>query len=205
MPPPFWGLGKGVADSIRGFIAVELPERVRNYIASLILWLQQEGLSDIRWVKPEGVHLTIKFLGTISQETLPDITKVMAQAVREATPFRLKLNGMDVFPNVRVPLVLWLGLADKVKPLTSLQSRLEEGLRPLGFPQEGRPFNPHLTLGRISHSLEPRVKRKLTEILTSAQLDQGIEIPVETLSLIQSTLTPSGALYTHLAEVPLAY
>ena len=136
-------------EQIRAFIAVELPPAVREAVEGVVRELRS-GIGDgVRWVRPEGVHLTLKFLGDIDAGSVPAVSRAMAQCAASAAPFDLFLEGVGVFPNARRPRVIWIGLGGALEPLLALQHSIDRELEGLGFARERRPFTPHLTLGRV--------------------------------------------------------
>ena len=183
---------------MRSFIAIELPETIENALAELQSDLKGCGV-DVRWIKPENIHLTLKFLGNIEEKMVDSISEAIKKACRTYAVMKLTLSEVGVFPNVRSPRVLWVGLNNS-DILPALQNEIEQELSPLGFEQEKRKFVPHLTLGRFKSS---RGKMALKEKI---ELYRGKELGVfdtGSVSLMKSDLGPAGAKYTRLAEIPL--
>jgi len=104
---------------------------------------------DVRWVKISDIHLTLKFLGDVEEERIPDIGGCIEQCVMGITPFTIAVRGMGAFPSDHSPQVIWIAAADESGTLSRMQLSLEDGLARLGFKKEKRPFSPHLTLGRL--------------------------------------------------------
>jgi 2'-5' RNA ligase len=149
-----------------------------------------------------GIHLTLKFLGNIDTGLVERITHVMKEAARGIAPFRLEAGGLGAFPNLRRVQVVWVGVGGEMEPLNQLQQRVEAGLKPLGFKPEGRPFKPHLTLGRVRERAVPDDVMALGRLIG----EDGFEpcpIDVDALHLMRSQLTPHGAVYTRLDSVKL--
>ena len=188
---------------IRSFIAVELPEEVRSGLRRLQAELRSGGHAFIKWVAPESIHLTLKFLGNISVEKVAAITAVMEEAGQGASSFQLKIGGLGAFPNLRRPRVLWLGIAGETDRLLVLQRRIDDGLAALGFARETRPFTPHLTLARLRQGISPRDQQDFGELVMKTPLEASYEVSVNSLSLMRSQLLPGGAVYSRLAEVKL--
>src|SRR5437762_1995995 len=136
---------------IRAFIAVELPDETRHIVAS-----RQDDLKramgraegGVRWSRPEGVHLTLQFLGNVHTNTIPRIEQAIRDACDGAKPARLSLEGAGAFPNLARPRVVWIGLSGDVSPLQTLQANISANLKTLGF-EPDKPFQPHITLGRV--------------------------------------------------------
>jgi len=188
---------------IRSFIAVELPEEVRSGLLQLQAALRSAGHTFVKWVTPEGIHLTLKFLGNISPQKVAEITRVMEEASQAVSFFRLNVGGLGAFPNLRRPRVLWLGVGGEVDKLVVLQQRIDEGLVPLGFAREIRPFTPHLTLARLRQGASPRDQQGFGELVVKTPWEVNYEINVNCVSLMRSQLLPGGAVYSRLAEVRL--
>ena len=189
-------------EKIRVFVAVELPDAVKAEFAGLVAAIDALGVRGARTVRPEGIHLTLKFLGDVSVELVPEIEAAMDSAAGEMAPFDLSLGDAGVFPNPRATRVLWIGVAGDLDSLGRLQRRVEESLAELGFRPERRGFNPHITAGRIRDSVSNADRRRVTETLLSHEYARPM-IRVESISLIRSTLHPHGAIYESLYSVGL--
>ncbi|MEE9198911.1 MAG: RNA 2',3'-cyclic phosphodiesterase, partial [Dehalococcoidia bacterium] len=133
---------------VRAFIAIELPTPVKRLLGREIDRLRAALPASMRWVRPDSVHLTLKFLGAIPQEQVPAIVDSLRTACREVGPIRLRTGLLGCFPNLRHPRVLWMGVGGDTEALVALQGRVDSAVEPLGFAREGRPFVPHLTLAR---------------------------------------------------------
>ena len=187
--------------TLRAFVAVELPMAVAPACAAARRRLA--GLdARLRWVRPEGMHLTLKFLGDVSVELVPEIEAAMDSAADEMAPFDLSLGDAGVFPNPRATRVLWVGVAGDLDRLGRLQRRVEGSLAELGFRPERRRFNPHITAGRLRDSVSNADRRRVTEALLSHEYERPM-IRVERISLIRSTLHPDGAIYESIYSVGL--
>jgi len=186
---------------IRSFLALDPPEEVLREIASIQNRLRKLIQGDIRWVRPEGIHLTLKFFGDISGGDVANIATVVGKAAEGERPFSLAIGDVGVFPDPHRPRVLWIGMNGDVERLQVFQKGIEQALLQIGFPSEERPFRPHLTLGRI------RTSKGLTGLARA--LEKGEESTAgrfiaSGLSLIQSELTPGGAIYTKLKWFPFS-
>ncbi|MBI2846948.1 MAG: RNA 2',3'-cyclic phosphodiesterase [Chloroflexi bacterium] len=187
---------------IRAFIAVELPKEIRAALARLQEGLKAEGFSFVKWVDPEGVHLTLKFLGNIEEGKTSRIVEAISSAVEGVGPFRLGLSDLGGFPSLHQPRVIWAGLNGDLETLLNLHRRVEIAMATLGFPKEGRPFTGHLTLGRVRENASPSERRKLGEEVARSK-SEGLSFPVNGVSLMRSTLMPSGAIYSRIALIDL--
>jgi 2'-5' RNA ligase len=189
--------------TIRSFIAVELPEAVKTGLQQLQTQLTLHQYSFVKCVTPEGMHLTLKFLGNVSAQKVTDITKVMEQASQGVSPFQLQITEVGAFPNMRRPRVLWVGIKGEVDKLVGWQQRLDNGLVPLGFAKEARPFTPHLTLARLRENCSPGDRLHFGETVARAHVEVDYTFTVTSLNLMRSQLLPTGAVYSCLAEVKL--
>jgi 2'-5' RNA ligase len=184
--------------NVRSFIAIELPESVRSALSGIQRELKKSG-ADVRWVRPENIHLTLKFLGTIEESMVRNITDILQKACGKYSAFTLTLSGAGAFPHARAPRVVWVGTEEN-GALVDLQRDIEEGLASLGFDQERRTFAAHLTLGRFK---SPRGKQTLMETLETYRERELGSLEVGSISLMKSDLGPAGAKYTKLAEIRL--
>ena len=151
-------------------------------------------------MRPEGIHLTLKFLGSIRQEDVERISQAIAPIVSLWEPFEIRLHGMGGFPSNRNPRVIWVGLDRGKGELHSLQQAIERELAGLSFPPEGRAFSPHLTVGRVRSS---RGKSALVELMEKyREVEIGNFLAGEVF-LFRSELKPSGAVYTKLKHFPM--
>jgi 2'-5' RNA ligase len=183
---------------MRTFIAIPIPESGRKMLAKL-----QDDLrscrADVRYVKPGAIHLTLKFLGEIDPEIVPDLTASLENASRALSRFELLLRGLGCFPNHRSPRVAWCGIEAETENLLELQKQVDAACEAHGFPAEDRPFHPHLTLGRI------KGKRNLQALSDCIKMGSDLEcrFRVDHFNIYRSTLKPQGAVYTVLKTIPL--
>jgi len=192
--------------TIRCFIAIELSQELRDRVAAIQASLQRDEWSDqVRWVRPENVHLTLKFLGNVPEERITAINQAIREAIAVVgvVPFTLRVVGLGAFPNFRRPAVIWVGVEDGIERLLRLQEGIEAAMERLGFQREDRPFHPHLTLGRVNRRASSGYRRKLGEALQARQVGEIGYMRVEEISLMRSQLHPQGAIYTQLATHPL--
>ena len=182
---------------LRLFTAVELPPPVRHQLAELIAALSAAlPRGSVRWVRAEGIHLTLKFYGEVSGDKLPGLQAVVKSAAAGVGPLALEMNGLGTFPNLARPRVIWAGLAGEVDRLKALQRDVDDASRPLGFEPEARGFTPHLTLGRVEPGWRPADRQTLEGAF--ARLGPGVRgaFTGDTLALVRSDLRPGGAVYT---------
>jgi 2'-5' RNA ligase len=190
-------------EQIRCFVAIELPEELKLELAKLQSQLKAASRASVKWVDTKGIHLTLKFLGNVEPKRIPTIVGAVAQASRGITPFRLELAGTGVFPGQKQPRVAWVGLKGDVQTVVRLQEQLEAALVALGFLSEARSFTPHITLGRVRPEGQSAEKQNLAQAIILTRFEAATPLDVKAVSLIKSQLTPSGAIYTRLAEVKL--
>ncbi len=187
----------------RLFLAINLPAEVKKHLAHIQEELARLG-ADVRWVRPEGIHLTLKFLGEVPDSKIDQITSVAEEAIRESglKALHLGLKGLGAFPPTGSPRVVWVGLTGDLRELALLQKKLEEKLALLGFKEEKRPFVPHITLGRVKSS---RGRKALTEEIFRRREEEIVpakKLLVSEIILYKSTLHPRGAIYTPLRRIP---
>lgn len=184
---------------MRSFIAIDCEKNLKENISSLIRKLDS-GKGNIRWIKDQGIHLTLKFLGNITDRQLEAINHELKNAIKLFYPFDLSLRGTGSFPpSTRFPKVLWVGVEEN-NTLNSLQYEIEHSLFKLGFPKEKKQYRPHLTLGRV------KKKDGLEPILGTIQKNREEffgKMTVERVTLFKSTLQPAGAEYKVLSEYSL--
>ncbi len=177
-------------ETIRAFIAIEMPSAVREELGLATAVLRRQMPQDsVRWVKPELMHLTLAFLGDTAVVKLPIITAALDAVGRTTEPFTLRLGELGCFPNRRRPRVIWVGLEGDKKPLLALKQALDAALVPLGWPAETRPFQAHLTLGRVKDA------RQLRDVIWGTEV-KGLAVSVTAVHLIESQLQRSGPVYT---------
>ncbi len=184
---------------IRSFLAIELPKPILKKIEEVQGDLRSTH-ADVRWVSPEKIHLTLKFFGNIEESRIDLIFKSIEEPVRNTLPFSVRVKGAGAFPSLKNPRVIWMGLADGKEMLISLQGEIEARLEKIGFEPEGRPFQPHLTLGRMKSS---RGKEDLVRKMEKYPEEEFGDFQVERVALFKSDLRPSGPIYTLLRVLSL--
>ena len=183
---------------MRCFIAIELPEAVKSALSGIEEELKKSK-ADVRWIKPDNIHLTLKFFGNIEEKKTEKIIRIMESICNKYAPFTIEVKGTGAFPNVKSPRVLWVGIEGN-DTLKTLQEEIENRMESIGFEREDRAFTAHLTLGRFRSSIE---KEGLLKAVKLHEKDSFGSISVQSLSLIRSDLHPEGARYTKIMEVPL--
>jgi RNA 2',3'-cyclic 3'-phosphodiesterase len=184
---------------IRSFIAVELPEVVKSFLNGICSDLMRCG-GDVKWVRPEGMHLTLKFLGNVREELIPAIESRLKSVLAEEAPMDMELRGVGAFPGLGKPRVVWAGLRDRSGRLAPLAARMEETLARLGFEPEKRPFSPHLTLGRVRSQIR---SRDLVDAIRTKLDLAGPAFVADRVVFFESILKPSGAEYRPICSYKL--
>lgn len=191
--------------TIRSFIAIELTSEVLNVLNRAQATLRQgPGGQAGRWVKEEGIHLTLKFLGDVPTERLEEIYQAVSRACQAYGLFELIVAGLGCFPNLRRPRVVWVGLREETGQLAALQKTVERELGRLGFPPEERGFTPHLTLARVHQGASRTEIEALGKAVAEAPLGELARMRVTAVSVMKSDLKPSGAVYSELYRAPLS-
>jgi 2'-5' RNA ligase len=190
-------------DTVRAFIAIELPTEVQKGLEVIQNSLRPGGGDFVRWVSPRSIHLTLKFLGSIPADSVAGIVSGLEKASQGVGPIPLETGGLGAFPNLRRPRVVWVEVKGDVDSLVLLQLQVDEAMAGLGFTLESRPFTPHLTLARLKDSASPEERQGFGEEIGRHNRVVSLAFTAAGLTLMQSTLTPGGAIYRRLSFVPL--
>ncbi len=183
---------------IRIFIAVRVPETVRQKIAEFQSRLKSCG-GDIRWVRPESIHVTLKFLGDMAAEQIEPIAESIQKDVTSVRPFDISVEGTGVFPNVRRPRILWVGVEKGSEELKGLAEKVDRACTTFHFQKEKRDYSAHLTIGRVR---SPKRIGPLIETLQTIEFEGG-SYCVEEVTVMKSDLLQTGAVYTALHQIQL--
>ncbi len=184
---------------MRTFIAVDLDDRLKTHLIHIVNGLDM-GDGGVKWIKRQGMHITLKFLGEIPESQKSDVERILDKVIKKHPSFLLSCRGAGTFPlNSRNPRVLWIGF-DKNETLEALHSDIEEEVAGLGFPKDNRSFFPHLTLGRVKK--RDQIQPVLSNLQQYHQKHFG-DIIVKKVIYYKSTLKPTGAEYTVLSEFEL--
>jgi 2'-5' RNA ligase len=188
---------------IRAFIAINLPQAMRARLAQFEHELAASFVAGAaRWVRPEQIHLTLKFLGDVPEESLSDLETALRRACQSSAPFELRADGLGCFPHARNARVLWIGLLGDLDRLEELQARVEEQSRNWSARDAARPFQPHMTIARVKELRLADRRRFGEEIAAHARVSLG-GWRVDRVDLMQSVLSPHGADYECLADFAL--
>ena len=180
---------------MRVFIAIAIDEQIRKALANLQNELQDKAdvkKSDVKWVTPETIHLTLKFLGEIKDEQVVDVCNITDDVASRHKSFELDVESVGHFGG-RSARVLWVGTGQNSEKLLQLQEDLEQQLDLAGWPRETRKFSGHLTLCRIRNA---RAGIKLAQMISEYKDFKLGTMPADSVSVYQSQLTPKGPIYT---------
>jgi 2'-5' RNA ligase len=186
--------------TLRLFVACELPADVKDALAGIQRDLRRAGGDGLRFVRPEGVHVTLKFLGNVEEGRVDAIVRALAGAIE---PFELEVRpaGLGGFGGSGLRVV-WVGLQGDVAGLAALARRVEEALGPLGFAPEGRPFAAHLTLARVRDETPAAERRRLAGLIERHSPAPLPPMILREVRLMRSVPGPGGSVYQRVASVP---
>lgn len=185
---------------IRAFVAVDIPEEIKEKAALLLQALAFGRHRRVKWVSTSGLHITLKFLGDIREPLVPDLEAAMREVADHHGSFSLFLKGCGAFPSLHRPRVIWAGVDGDVGVLGEIKRDLDSRLEPLGFAVEDREFKPHVTLGRVR---KPAADPDLAKAVASQLAFKTDFFCVKEMVLYQSILKSEGAEYRPLAKVKL--
>ncbi len=193
-----------MAETIRAFVAVELPDEVKATIRQVEQKLQAgPAARAVKWVDAAQMHITVKFLGDTDTARIPAVEQALNEVARKHAPFALRLAGLGTFPNGPRVRVVWIGLAEGEAPLVALIDDAERALNALGFKPEHHEAHPHVTLGRVRDWAGAGERRETVDGLKAVRVPEFPAAMVDHLSLMQSHLSPQGATYRALHQAAL--
>ena len=192
-----------MTETVRAFLAIELPAPVRAALAEVSEHLRQVRLEGVRTVSPESIHITLKFLGDVEHDNVVRVQDAVASVAERCVPFTVSTGRVGAFPNSLGPRVVWVGIECAPAALANLHEQLEEALVPLGFPRERRGFTPHLTVARIRGTAARTSGPRATELASDAWRGADLRVPVESILLFRSLLSPRGARHIPLSRISL--
>jgi len=187
---------------MRAFIAIGLPKEIEDYLGKLEDKLKSTQ-ADVKWVKPENIHLTLKFLGERDDKKVEQIKGALDEVSADNNAFRIHIGSLGGFPNLNSPRVIWVGIDQGESETKKIAQGLEEKIAKLGIPKEERPFSSHITIGRTRSN---KNREKLVQELKLQMNEfggQNLEFSVTKITLYKSTLTPTGPIYEILKEANL--
>lgn len=184
---------------MRLFIALNLPDEVRRSLHDAGAPLREAAPRGVAWVRPEGLHLTLKFLGDVEDARVGDVAETLRRVAAGHLAVRVAVGGVGAFPSLARPRVVWAGV-EATPRLELLQHDVEASCASLGFELEGRAFRPHVTLGRVRPGAAAESLRALAMAAHTTALVAEVVVP--TLDLMASTLLPGGARHEAVARLP---
>ena len=186
---------------LRTFIAIALPAEVISALATVQKQLQQCIGTGVKWINPQSIHITVKFLGDIASEEADSVGTVMQRLLTGYAPFEFTIANIGVFPDMKKPRVIWAGIQEAQGILARLHRQFDQAMTDFGIAAEGRSFQPHVTLGRIKRIKTP----ELEAAIAGHQECFFGKMTADSLILFRSELRPTGAVYTPLHMVKLAW
>jgi 2'-5' RNA ligase len=189
-----------MAKSVRTFVAVEIPAEVKDRAKGLIAQLRTAP-AKVKWVAPEHLHWTLKFLGDVDMLEIPEVCEAVARAVAPLAPFDVAARGAGAFPDVHRPRTVWVGMGPGSQQMIDLHDSIERELAKLGYRQENRRFRPHLTIGRVRQSLEG-IEELARLIEQNAEFESGLSTVYEVV-VFSSELGPDGPTHEPLSHADL--
>lgn len=188
---------------MRTFIAIELPKNIKDALA-----LTQDKLkaseADVKWVSPQNIHLTLKFLGEIDDDKLVKTNEIMRQVCLGKEQFQAGIRSIGVFPKINFPRVIWVGIDKGDRQTKEIAEELENKIALLGIPKEKRAFSSHVTIGRVRSMLNrERLLNELENLKNNLEEKDFPEFMVTKITLFKSTLSPKGPVYEALKEASL--
>ena len=184
---------------MRLFIAIELPDAIKQAIAGVQEQIRMSGMSAA-WTRPEGIHLTLKFLGEVPESQVQEVMAALSRAAQGRGTLDLAVEGAGAFPNVKNPRVLWIGVAGDIDKLEALQAAVEDAMERAGFKREARTYSPHLTLARIKF---PKPRDNWQQVIEGVKDVKLGRFEAGHVSLMKSELKREGAVYTEMGRAEL--
>ncbi len=183
-----------MSQTIRAFIAIDISAAIRQELKTIKAQLKTTIFGKISWVKPENIHLTLKFLGDISEAQLEQIKGIITQVSQANKPFTLTLGKLGAFPSISNPRIIWVAIESEAERTKVIARQLEEKLEAIGWTPEEKKFHPHLTLARVKFIKDKKIFENCRQKINPPSLTTRIN----EIILFKSTLTPQGAIYTTL-------
>ncbi len=180
-----------MTNSLRTFIAIELTASIQKELEEIQRHLQR-AKADVKWVAPNNIHLTLKFLGDTSTDQIEKLKSILSKITSPYQNFSMEINKLGVFPKPEYPKVIWVGISSGGEKIVEIVQKIEDDLQILGFAKEKRDFSPHITLGRVRSPLN---KSPLIKTMQNFSFLQPLQQTVQAIRLIKSTLTAQGPIY----------
>jgi len=188
---------------IRAFIALDIPSEIQECLATVSNQFKEKiGEVPVRWVDPEKIHLTLKFLGDVSLNNIEVLKESIRAEAYACKPLVFSVGGVGAFPKVRNPRVIWVGIEAPTE-MIDLQRGIDVQMSRIGYAPDRRPFSPHLTLGRVSRNAKSAEIRQISDVLSTSKIGFLGVGRVNAVHLYRSDLKPDGAVYTKLYSAQL--
>ncbi len=182
----------------RVFVAIDIPEEIRRRAAYYIEALRSAFRNTrVSWTRPEKLHLTLRFIGDVDDSQLEDLQRIVAQSMNAIPRFTLRIQSTGVFPSVRKPRVLWLGISDDTSRLPEISGRIDSELEKCGLTPDKKQNQPHVTIGRIKNT--GAESERLARLHLNSKIEP-VEFPVRELVIYESTLLPTGSVYSSISR-----
>lgn len=189
---------------IRAFIAIDLPPEVLQCLDDVSQQLREKLIgAPVRWVPVENIHLSLKFLGDVSESNIDMLTDFLQSIVSNGKQFEISVGGLGAYPKPHRPRVIWVGV-EAPPDLMITQRSVESEISRLGYARERRPFNPHLTLGRVSRHSTNQDVRNIADVIKTHNVGYLGSARITAFHIYRSDLKPSGAVYTKLFSAMLS-
>ena len=189
-----------MAETARTFIAIELPPQVHAHLADCQQRLRRAG-GDVRWVRPDLIHLTLVFMGNVPTDMLADLEKTVREAAAPFAALAMRVQSAGRFPPRGLPRTIWIGIEEPGGGLAALQKALAQATAAFAEKEEDRSYTPHLTLGRVK---SPRGGRDLAGAVDAMAGETGPSFEAREVTIFKSDLSPQGPTYTPLAKIALS-
>lgn len=187
---------------MRLFIAIELPTEIKDCLFGIQEQLKASG-ADIKWVEPQNIHLTLKFLGDTNEKKIAPIMRILEETAQEKTDFMIRISSLGAFPSLSSIRIIWAGIDRGDAIVCQIAKDLEGRIASIGIPKEKRPFSSHITIGRTKSGLNSDKLARDIEILGKTLAGKNLEASVKKITLFKSTLTPGGPVYEALKAASL--
>ncbi len=188
---------------MRTFVAIEFSPKIRGKIGEIIEYFKTQTPDyALKWVEPQNLHMTIKFLGEVSEEHLRTIKDVLSDTLKGRSAFEIEVTGMGMYPSTQKPRVIWLGIKGS-EPLKDIHQSLDQALQKASIPPDKRGLSPHLTIARVRRNVETLIVQDIGKTLSQFKIDSLGKCTIDRIVLYKSTLTPSGPIYDPLLSIPL--
>jgi len=188
-----------MSDTIRAFIAINFNSKIQRSVKNIQDQLKKTGC-NAKWVGPENIHMTLKFLGDVDSKKIDGIKQAIVNLFKNIKPFTVELTQLGFFPNINRPRTLWVGLKDDGQQLNKMAVLIKKALVKIGFREDQRSFSPHITIGRIRSSENIKV---LPRSILEYRIPEGLTQTTSNVILYKSTLTSEGPVYEPLYQIKL--